>query len=77
VPRARRALGAALAPGFPDGTFVVRLGDLFRPGLAVPEVASAIGVSEEPGVALAETLACALHGRRLLLALDGCEHTCS
>src|SRR5580704_16662896 len=68
------ALAADLAPAYPDRTFVVRLSDLIRPGLVVPETASAIGVLEEPGVALADTLAEALRDRRLLLALDGCEH---
>jgi predicted ATPase len=68
------ALAAGLAAGYPDGMFVVRLGDVRRAGLVVSEVASAIGVSDEPGVVLAETLAAALRDRRLLLVLDGCEH---
>ena len=37
-------------------------------------VASVIGVGEEPGRPLLETLADALRPRRLLLALDNCEH---
>src|SRR5580698_8114021 len=49
------ALAAGLAAGYPDGMFVVRLGDVRRAGLVVSEVASAIGVSDEPGVVLAET----------------------
>jgi hypothetical protein len=68
------ALVASLAPGYPDGTFVVRLSDLRRPALVVSEMAAAIGVSDEPTVMLAETLSHALRGRRMLLALDGCEH---
>jgi predicted ATPase/DNA-binding CsgD family transcriptional regulator len=37
-------------------------------------VASVIGVSEEPGRPLLDTLADALRSRQLLLALDNCEH---
>jgi predicted ATPase/DNA-binding CsgD family transcriptional regulator/tetratricopeptide (TPR) repeat protein len=65
---------AALAGDFPDGTCFVELGDLRQPELVVSRVASAIGVAEEPGVPLLDTLADALRTRRLLLALDNCEH---
>ena len=65
---------AAAADDFPDGTWFVELGDLRQPDLVVSRVASAIGVSEEPGRPLLDTLADALRSRRLLLALDNCEH---
>ena len=65
---------AAAADEFPDGTWFVELGDLRQPDLVVSRVASAIGVSEEPGRPLLDTLADALRPRRLLLALDNCEH---
>jgi predicted ATPase/DNA-binding NarL/FixJ family response regulator len=65
---------AAAADDFPDGTWFVELGDLRQPDLVVPRVASAIGVSEEPGRPLLDTLADALRSRQLLLALDNCEH---
>jgi predicted ATPase len=68
------ALAAGLAPGYPDGTFVVSLADLHQPGLAAAQVAAVLGVSEEPGVPAAETLAQALSGRRLVLALDDVGH---
>jgi predicted ATPase/DNA-binding CsgD family transcriptional regulator len=63
-----------LAPDFPDGTYFVGLGDLRQPDLVAARVAAAIGVSEEPGVPLLDTLADALRSRTLLLALDNCEH---
>jgi predicted ATPase/DNA-binding CsgD family transcriptional regulator len=63
-----------VADGFPDGAWYVELGDLRQPDLVVSRVASVIGVSEEPGRPLLETLADALRPRRLLLALDNCEH---
>ncbi len=70
---ALRTLDAA-ADEFPDGTWFVELGDLRQPDLVVSRVAAAIGVSEEPGRPLLDTLADALRSRRLLLALDNCEH---
>ena len=65
---------AAVADEFPDGAWFVELGDLRQPDLVVSRVASAVGVGEEPGRPLIETLADALRPRRLLLALDNCEH---
>ena len=65
---------AAVADEFPDGVWFVELGDLRQPDLVVSRVASVIGVSEEPRRPLLDTLADALRPRRLLLALDNCEH---
>ncbi len=65
---------AALSEDYPDGTWFVELGDLRQAELVVSRVATAIGVAEEPGVPLIETLTDALRTRRLLLALDNCEH---
>ena len=70
---AQRVL-AGLDGDFPDGVWFVDLGDLRQPDLVVSRVASVIGVDEEPGRALLDTLADALRPRRLLLALDTCEH---
>jgi predicted ATPase/DNA-binding CsgD family transcriptional regulator len=52
----------------------IELGELRQPDLVVSRVASVIGVDEEPGRPLLDTLADALRPRRLLLALDTCEH---
>jgi predicted ATPase/DNA-binding CsgD family transcriptional regulator len=65
---------AGLTAGFPDGVWFIELGDLRQPELVVSCVASAIGIEEEPGRPLVDTLADALRPRRLLLALDNCEH---
>ena len=65
---------AGLADDFPDGVWFIELGDLRQPDLVVSRVASVIGVDEEPGRPLLETLADALRPRRLLLVLDTCEH---
>src|SRR5215467_8837547 len=65
---------AGLTTGFPDGVWFIELGDLRQPELVVSCVASAIGIEEEPGRPLVDTLADALRSRRMLLALDNCEH---
>src|SRR5262249_32364459 len=65
---------AAVADEFPDGAWFVELGDLQQRDLVVSRVAAAVGVGEEPGRPLVDTLADALRPRRLLLALDNCEH---
>ena len=65
---------AATADEFPEGAWFVELADLRQPELVPSRVAAAIGVSEEPGRPLLDTLADALRPRRLLLALDNCEH---
>jgi predicted ATPase len=65
---------AEAAGAFPDGIWFVELADLRQPEAVVPVVASVLGVSEEPGRRLLDTVADALRSRRLLLALDNCEH---
>ncbi len=65
---------AAAADEFPDGVWFIELADLRQTDLVVSRVASVIGVSEERGRPLLETLADALRPRKLLLALDNCEH---
>src|SRR5499427_4326209 len=65
---------AGLTGEFPDGVWFIELGDLRQPDLVVSRVAAAVGVGEEPGRPLLDTLADALRPRRLLLALDNCEH---
>jgi predicted ATPase/DNA-binding CsgD family transcriptional regulator len=65
---------AQAADEFPDGAWVVYLSDLTQPDLVVFRIASVLGVSEEPGRPLLDTLADALRSRSLLIALDNCEH---
>ncbi|MGD0375865.1 MAG: tetratricopeptide repeat protein [Streptosporangiaceae bacterium] len=72
--RLAQRLLAALADDFPDGAWFVELGDVRQPDLVVSRVASVVGVDEERGRPLVETLAEALRPRTMLLALDNCEH---
>jgi predicted ATPase/DNA-binding CsgD family transcriptional regulator len=65
---------AQAAGDFPDGAWFVDLSELHQPQLVVPAVAAAIGVDEEPGRPLTDTLADAVRHRQVVLALDNCEH---
>jgi predicted ATPase/DNA-binding CsgD family transcriptional regulator/tetratricopeptide (TPR) repeat protein len=62
------------SPAFPDGARFVELADLNHPDMVAPRIAAALGVSEEQGRPLLDTVADALRSRRVLLALDNCEH---
>jgi predicted ATPase len=70
---ALRALGLA-ADEFPDGARYVELAEITSPDLVVARVASVVGVAEEKGRPLLDTLADALRPRTMVLALDNCEH---
>jgi predicted ATPase/DNA-binding CsgD family transcriptional regulator len=65
---------SAVAGEYPDGSWFVELGELRQPEHLVAWVASALGISEEPGRALIDTLADSLRQRRAILVLDNCEH---
>jgi len=58
-----------------DEAWLVELADWH--GQTAQRVAATIGVREEPGVPLAQTLAEALRARHMLLVLDTCEHQVS
>jgi len=75
VGKTRLALQAAAAArtGFSDGIVFVALAALSDPDLVLPTIAQAVGVAEEAGQPLADTLAAALRGKRLLLVLDNVE----
>ena len=59
---------------FPDGVFVIELAAVGDPA-AVPEaVAAVLGVTQQPGLSVADSVAAALEGRSRLLVFDNCEH---
>jgi predicted ATPase/DNA-binding NarL/FixJ family response regulator len=68
------AVAFEVVEGFADGAWWVSLAPLLEPTLVPQAVARALGVSEQPGVPLADTLADSLRSRKLLLILDNCEH---
>ncbi|MGH3148052.1 MAG: BTAD domain-containing putative transcriptional regulator, partial [Rubrobacter sp.] len=59
---------------YPDGVWFVELASLTEGRLVPQQVASVVGVREEPNRYLAETLVDALRNKRMLLILDNCEH---
>jgi non-specific serine/threonine protein kinase len=61
-------------PEFEDGAWLIELGSLADPTLVPQTVASALGVREQSGRPLTDTLADYLCSRRALLLLDNCEH---
>jgi len=65
---------AGVAADYPDGVWLVELGALTDPALVPHTVAAAVGVHEEAGIPLLDTLTAALRQSRLLLLLDNCEH---
>lgn len=65
---------AELLGDFTDGVWLVELGSLTDPTLVPQRVASTLGVHEEPGRPLIETVSAFLYPKSLLLLLDNCEH---
>ncbi len=58
----------------PEGAWLVELESLSDPDLVPQTVASVLGVQEEPGRPLLETLAGYIVSKQMLLVLDNCEH---
>jgi predicted ATPase len=76
VGKTRLALevAARLADEFPDGVWVFELAAVTDPS-AVPEaVAAVLGITQQPGKSVSESVATALEGRFRLLVIDNCEH---
>jgi predicted ATPase/class 3 adenylate cyclase len=76
VGKTRLALEVASrsASDYPDGVFVVELAAVGDPA-AVPEaVAAVLGITQQAGMSLADSVAAALVPRTRLLVFDNCEH---
>ena len=67
-------LGAELLAEYPDGVWFVDLAPLRDDALVVAEAAQVLGVREEPGRPLLQSLVQHLREQRALLILDNCEH---
>src|SRR5208282_6012716 len=63
-----------LLESYPDGIWLVEFAALREPGLAPQTVASVLGLKEQPGESLTQTLTKHLASRLLLLVLDNAEH---
>jgi len=64
----------ALVSRFEDGVWLVELAQVDDPALVPTAVAVVLGVREQPGMSLADSLAAVMGGRHVLLVLDNCEH---
>ncbi len=67
-------VGAECIDDFADGVWFVELAPLTDPLLVAQTVATVLGIKEQPGVVLADTLTGELKNKELLLLLDNCEH---
>jgi predicted ATPase len=74
--KTRLALEVAseLVGAYPDGVWLVELASLTEGKLVLQTVADALGVGEQPGKSLADSLLDDLRKKQLLLVLDNCEH---
>jgi len=68
------AVATAVREAYSGGVYVVPLAPLGAPELVIPTVARTLGLREEPGRPVLETLIVYLRERRLLLLLDNVEH---
>ncbi len=59
---------------FPDGVWLIELAAVENPALVPRVVADALGVQEESGRSIVQTLLTHFGSRRILLVLDNCEH---
>jgi len=68
------AVAMAVREAYSGGVYVVPLAPLRAPELVIPTVARTLGLREEPGRPVLETLIVYLRDRRMLLLLDNVEH---
>jgi predicted ATPase/class 3 adenylate cyclase/DNA-binding CsgD family transcriptional regulator len=59
---------------FPDGVWCADLAPITHPDVVPLTVARALGLPDQPGRSITETLLRSVRDRRLLLVLDNCEH---
>jgi predicted ATPase len=68
------AVAADLAGNFADGVWFVDLVPVTDPAMIGSAVAAALGMGEQPGRGIDDSVLSALVDRRALLVLDNCEH---
>src|SRR5271166_5394017 len=76
VGKTRLALEVAgrLADEFPDGVWFFELAAVTDPAAIPDAVAAVMGITQQPGKTVTESVASALEGRVRLLVIDNCEH---
>ncbi|HUO40319.1 MAG TPA: hypothetical protein VMU34_21810 [Mycobacterium sp.] len=76
VGKTRLALevAARLVDEFPDGVWFFELAAVTDPAAIPDAVAAVLGITQQPGKTVSESVASALEGRLRLLVFDNCEH---
>ena len=76
VGKTRLALEVAgrLVDEFPDGVWFFELAAVADPAAVPDAVAAVLGITQQPGKSVAQSVAAALEGRVRLLVFDNCEH---
>jgi predicted ATPase len=76
VGKTRLALevAARLVDEFPDGVWLFELAAVTDPAAVPDAVAAVLGITQQPGKTVSESVAAALEGRLRLLVFDNCEH---
>ena len=67
-------VAAQQAGEFPDGAWVFELAAVTDPAAVPDAVAAVLGIIQQPGKTVGESVAAALEGRVRLLVIDNCEH---
>ncbi len=67
-------VAARLADEFPDGVWVFELAAVADPAAVPDAVAAVLGITQQPGRSVTDSVAAALEGRVRLLVFDNCEH---
>ncbi len=72
--RLAQEVAAGLADEFPDGVWFFELAAVTDPAAVPDAVAAVLGITQQPGKSVSESVAAALEGRVRLLVIDNCEH---
>jgi predicted ATPase len=67
-------VAARLAAEYPDGIWLFELAAVTDPAAVPDAVAATLGIAQQPGKTVAESVAAAQEGRIRLLVFDNCEH---
>jgi predicted ATPase/class 3 adenylate cyclase len=67
-------VAARLADEFPDGVWFFELAAVADPAAVADAVAAVLGITQQPGKTVIESVASVLEGRSRLLVFDNCEH---
>jgi predicted ATPase/class 3 adenylate cyclase len=63
-----------LSDEFPDGVWLFEVAAVADPAAVPDAVAAVLGITQQPGMSVSESVAAALEGRLRLLVFDNCEH---